>query len=169
MNICIATSSCLAAVISPKLLDVTSCYAIGEYTLSDDNAYAWYTAERRCLETKTPTNTSTNPDPNPGFTLRNKNGLERRLPQRVPKNIGTACEEGYWKCSDGEKCIDERFVCSGVTKCYDGSDQTDCSERECQGNQMEKCADGEQCIDAGWVCTGFTQCYDGSDQTDCSG
>ncbi|XP_063692146.1 uncharacterized protein LOC134824275 [Bolinopsis microptera] len=94
MNICIATSSCMAAVISPKHLDVAICYVIGEYTLSDDNAYAWYTAERRCLETNTATNTATTPDHNPGFTLRNKNGLERRLPQRVPKNIGTACEEG---------------------------------------------------------------------------
>ncbi|XP_063692144.1 very low-density lipoprotein receptor-like isoform X1 [Bolinopsis microptera] len=72
------------------------------------------------------------------------------------------------KCADGEQCFHASFVCSGDTKCNDGSDQTNCSERECQGNDTEKCADGEQCIHVDGRCDGDTDCYDGSDETNCS-
>ncbi|XP_063692480.1 low-density lipoprotein receptor class A domain-containing protein 3-like [Bolinopsis microptera] len=81
---------------------------------------------------------------------------------------GSECPDGYWMCSNGEKCIYDSWVCDVFTDCYDGSDETNCPESATEGSECPDgywmCSNGEQCIDDSWVCDGYTNCYDGSDE-----
>ncbi|XP_063677780.1 uncharacterized protein LOC134813832 [Bolinopsis microptera] len=49
MNLCIKTAGCMAAVTSPLSWRKSSCYAIGDYTLSRGGG--WATAGRKCFDT----------------------------------------------------------------------------------------------------------------------
>lgn len=39
--------------------------------------------------------------------------------------IQTDCSQNKFLCDNG-KCIDERFICNGVSECLDGSDEINC-------------------------------------------
>ncbi len=79
------------------------------------------------------------------------------------------CPPGYWKCHNGLKCIEERFVCDGDIYgtghgCNDGSDEDPmmCAQWDCMADYL-KCQDGLQCIKDINMCDGSPDCKDGSD------
>lgn len=50
----------------------------------------------------------------------------------VCKTAVDSCQEGYWNCEDGLKCIPIAYICDEVDDCYDKSDESDkhCNVRD---------------------------------------
>ena len=39
---------------------------------------------------------------------------------------GVVCDEYYFRCADGEMCVQETVICDGYNDCPDASDETEC-------------------------------------------
>ncbi|KAL8611301.1 hypothetical protein ACOMHN_013732 [Nucella lapillus] len=81
---------------------------------------------------------------------------------RVVVNAGS-CLPSQFRCGDGSKCIDRRWMCDGNDDCHDKSDETGCV---CQQNEF-KCQSGK-CIAESWRCDGDNDCGDFSDEHPCA-
>ncbi len=85
-------------------------------------------------------------------------------------HTGRKCPNNYFLCANKLQCIQDRYVCDGMTAesywkygCQDGSDEFQCDERDCPPTRW-KCSDNVTCIDAADVCDGRNDCKDKSDE-----
>ena len=74
------------------------------------------------------------------------------------------CDEGQWACNDGSKCIGEMDRCDFFQDCDDNSDEENCDEVTCAGDEF-LCDD--LCLPTSYWCDGVPDCSDGSDETSC--
>nr|CAD7604598.1 unnamed protein product [Timema genevievae] len=81
----------------------------------------------------------------------------------TPVSQGSSCRSGEYRCSSGE-CIDQLFLCDGLTECKDKSDENiaQCSSISCPSFAF-RCSYGA-CVDSDSRCNGLPQCADGSDE-----
>nr|CAD7194110.1 unnamed protein product [Timema douglasi] len=96
-------------------------------------------------------------------------GSDERVPgcnsvlNTTPVSQGSSCKSGEYRCSSGE-CIDQLFLCDGLTECMDKSDENiaQCSTISCPSFAF-RCSYGA-CVDSDSRCDGSPQCADGSDE-----
>jgi Low-density lipoprotein receptor domain class A len=78
----------------------------------------------------------------------------------------TTCEPTYFKCANS-RCIPGRWRCDYDDDCRDGSDEVNCTRRDCSESEFRCLSDG-RCIAASAKCDGMQQCADGSDEKLCN-
>ncbi|CAG0883615.1 unnamed protein product [Cyprideis torosa] len=90
---------------------------------------------------------------------------EENLLFPIPTLELNVCNPGEFACVDGSDCIPMRWRCDGDSQCRDDSDEVDCQNVACLGNDF-KCDTGS-CIPRRFVCDGAPDCDDGSDESRC--
>ncbi|XP_052224799.1 SCO-spondin-like [Dreissena polymorpha] len=79
-------------------------------------------------------------------------------------NCTGACAPGEFLCTNGD-CIGQQYVCDGYSDCHDGSDENNCTAKQCDKDEF-RCGNG-RCINVKFKCDGFYDCLDMSDEADC--
>ncbi|KAG1687419.1 Prolow-density lipoprotein receptor-related protein 1 [Nymphon striatum] len=92
-------------------------------------------------------------------------GMEDENPAICRAN--TPCELTEFTCADGF-CLELHLFCDGVEDCYDGSDEYNCPEINCNSTAFFKCDSKHKCVRKDLECNGVIDCEDGSDEKNCS-
>ncbi|WP_257295924.1 LDL receptor domain-containing protein [Endozoicomonas sp. YOMI1] len=64
-------------------------------------------------------------------------------------------------------CFAEFQECTGVSFCFDGTDEKSCNQTRCEQLGRPFFCDKSTCVPAHWVCDGSIQCHDQSDEGAC--
>ncbi|CAD5112199.1 DgyrCDS1434 [Dimorphilus gyrociliatus] len=81
--------------------------------------------------------------------------------------VSENCEENQFRCDNGQ-CIHGFAKCDQEVDCQDGSDERNCTIRNCANTTEFQCEDKRNCIPKHWKCDGSEDCTDGSDERNCA-